>query len=80
MTSNDFDQRLTSLETKLDTMNGTINDLTTTIEEAMKLFSHSESSVQLELTEKRFQSNLKNTAGIQSRYRTYPFSAYRVEG
>ena len=71
-TPTDFDERITSLEAKID-------DLTTTIEEAMKLFSHSESSVHAEQTERRFQRNLSDTQGIQSRYRGASLSAWGVE-
>ena len=79
MSDNDFNQRLTSLETKIDLVDGRINELTETIAEAMKLFSHSESSAHIESTEKRFQSNLKNTQGIQSRYRGAFFAAGGVK-
>lgn len=67
--SEDFEDRLVALEEKIDGINGRFDTLTATIEEAMILFSHSESSVHAEQTERRFRSHLKDTQGIQSRYR-----------
>ena len=71
--------RIDELENKLDEMNGRIDTLTNTIAEAMKLFSHSESSTHIELTERRFQSSLKDTTGIQSRYRSTQFGTIRPQ-
>lgn len=68
----DFDTRLVTLESKID-------HLTDTLAEAMKLFSHSESSEHIELTERRFQINLKDTEGIQSRYRGAEYSVSGIE-
>ena len=75
----DSTNRISDLETKIDSMNGRIDSLTATLEEAMILFSHSESSQQIELTERRFQSSLKNTTGIQSRYRGTEYGGYRTQ-
>ena len=79
MTSHDVNLRLATLETKIDLIDGRINELTETIAEAMKLFSHSESSTHIESTEKRFQSHLADTTGIQSRYRGAILATGRVE-
>lgn len=72
-TPTDFDERLTSLEDKVDS-------LITTIEEAMILFSHSESSQHIEQTDRRFQSTLKSLEGITSRYSGTTYAAWGVEG
>lgn len=78
MTSHDVNQRLNSLDAKIDLLDGRITELTDTIAEAMELFSHSESSVQIESTERRFQSHIEDTTGIQSRYRGTIFTTYRA--
>lgn len=65
--------------TNLDDINGRIDELTVTLEKALVLFSHSESSAHVELTERRFQSDCTNIAGIESRYRGAQLSITGIE-
>lgn len=75
----DFDLRLGELESKIDSVDGRIDKLTQTLEDAMILFSHSDSSKNIEVTERRFQSSLTDTTGIQSRYKPTQYGIIRSQ-